>query len=341
MTTASGAVPGRTRPDRDRSPARAGQALLVVLAAFAAVPAVVSTVLRLFPPTDDATALVASFIPYGLVAYIATLILLLVALARARRRVILAVVTVLVLALTTVNLGWLAPMFIPDDRPATTPAFTVLSLNLYDGQADPAGIVAQAEQADVVILIETTPVALHALNRLGWDERFRYAVGDVDGQISDTTIYSRLPLGASALIGPTSFQQWLTTVEAPGIGAVRLIAAHPCNPYCGSNRWDSEHAALRAVIRPHLGEPMIVSGDLNAVDDHGPMQLLRTDGLRSATDLTGAGWQPTYPANRAFPPLLPIDHILLSRRLTATSIKTFRVPGTDHLGLLATIAGTG
>jgi hypothetical protein len=54
----------------------------------------------------------------------------------------------------------------------------------------------------------------------------------------------------------------------------------------------------------------------------------------------GAGWLPTYPANRVIPPLLPIDHILLNRFLTATSLTSFDVDGTDHRGLLAQIAGT-
>lgn len=333
---------GSRTPAWDSTPQpRRGQPLLVVLAAFALVPAIGSTLLRVFPPTDDATALVASFIPYGLPCSVVALLLLVVALVRARRRGVLAVITLLMAGLVATHLAWLAPLFVPDHRPASTRSITVMSLNLYNGQADPRSVDEQADQADVVVLIETTPEELQALKSLGWDERFPYAVGNRLVDNSDTTIYSRFPLGASTLIGPTSFQQWLTTLEVPGIGTIRLIAAHPCNPYCGGNRWQSEHAALRAIIRPHLAEPMIVAGDFNAVDDHGPMQQLRADGMESATDITGAGWLPTYPANRSFPPLLPIDHILLSPRLTATSLHRISVPGTDHLGLVATIAGTG
>ena len=72
------------------------------------------------------------------------------------------------------------------------------------------------------------------------------------------------------------------------------------------------------------------------------MRSLRADGLTSATDVVGAGWLPTYPSDKpqGLPPLLPIDHILVSRSLTATSVTTFRAEGTDHLGLVATIAGT-
>jgi endonuclease/exonuclease/phosphatase (EEP) superfamily protein YafD len=115
---------------------------------------------------------------------------------------------------------------------------------------------------------------------------------------------------------------------------------HPCNPYCGGGRWRSDHQLINAIVASHQDEPLIVAGDFNAVPDHGPMQQLRRMGLRSADDLVGAGWMPTYPAGRRIPPLLPIDHVLVNKRLTATSVKTFAVARTDHLGLFATLAGT-
>ena len=77
---------------------------------------------------------------------------------------------------------------------------------------------------------------------------------------------------------------------------------------------------------------MVIAGDFNAIDDHGPLQALRLDGLKSATDIVGAGWMPTYPARRLLPLLLPIDHVMINSRLTATSIRTVRIAGTDHLG---------
>jgi endonuclease/exonuclease/phosphatase (EEP) superfamily protein YafD len=83
-----------------------------------------------------------------------------------------------------------------------------------------------------------------------------------------------------------------------------------------------------------------VAGDFNAVGDHGPMQALQRAGPKNATDVVGAGWLPTYPANRSFPPLLPIDHVMINKDLTATSVTSFTVAGSDHRGLLATLALT-
>jgi endonuclease/exonuclease/phosphatase (EEP) superfamily protein YafD len=161
----------------------------------------------------------------------------------------------------------------------------------------------------------------------------------VYGPEGNTLIYSRFPLTRTTPIVGSTYQQWVTTVTVPGLGAVRLVAGHPCNPFCGSNRFRSDHQLLRAAADANLGGPLIVAGDLNAVDDHAPIRALHRDGLESVTDILGAGWLPTYPANLAVPPLLPIDHVLVNHFLTATSVERVRIAGTDHLGLVAQIAG--
>ncbi len=82
----------------------------------------------------------------------------------------------------------------------------------------------------------------------------------------------------------------------------------------------------------------MVAGDFNAVDNHRPIRRLSAYGFRSTADSAGAGWQPTYPADRAdLPPLAPIDHILISPELAAAESHTVRIAGTDHLGVVATV----
>lgn len=332
-------VPSTAAWDTRRAPGR-GQALLLTLAGLLAAPGVVSTVLYLVPPTDDATALVAAFLGYGVLAYAGALLSLLVALLRARRKRRLAVVAGLVALLTVGHLAWLGPLFVPDGRPAATRSFTLLTLNAYAGSADPAAVARLAETADIVVLVETTAALQQELAAEGFDERLPYAVGDPRDEGSNTAVFSRFRLGRGTLVGPSSFAQWSVPVEVPDLGLVRLLAVHPCNPYCGGGRWYSEHERLRRVVADHGEGPLVVAGDFNAVDGHGPMQRLRRLGLRSATDLTGGGWVPTYPADRTVPPLLPIDHVLVNSALTVTELTAATVPGTDHRGLLVTIAGT-
>jgi endonuclease/exonuclease/phosphatase (EEP) superfamily protein YafD len=330
-------------PGRDTGrPLPVGQGLLLTVAGLALVPAVPTTLMRLVPPTDDATALAASFIAFGAIPYAVALLCLLVALIRARRRPALAIVTGIVALLTALHLAWLGPLYVPDQRATRTEPFTVMTLNMFVGRADPAVVVDMGQRADIVILAEVTPAAVRALQSRAWYKRFPYSVGSSEDGVGGTAVYSRFRLSRAELIGPTEFQQWAVMVDVPGAGPVRLLAVHPCNPYCGGGRWHSDHQLIRDAVAEDLVTPTIVAGDFNAVEDHGPMQQLRRLGLRSASDIVGAGWQPTYPAGRRLvPPLLPIDHVLVNdRRLTATSVTAHNVPGTDHRGLLVTLAGT-
>jgi endonuclease/exonuclease/phosphatase family protein len=330
------AVSWDSQPSRPRF-----QQLLFTIAGLALLPAAVATAMRVLPPEDDATARLAAFIPYGLLGYLLALACLLLALVRARRRLLPAVITVAVLVLTACHLAWLAPVFVADHRAAATGQFRLMTLNMFDGEADPGDVSEQAARADIVILVETTPAALTALKPHGWDRHFPYSLGDPrNGSFSNTAIFSRFPLSRGRPIGDTSFQQWVTTVRVPRVGEIRLMAVHPCNPYCGGDRWSAEHRMLRKAVIDNVDDPLVVAGDFNAVDDHGPMQALRRAGLKSATDVAGAGWLPTYPANRPFPPMLPIDHVMINKDLTATSVTSFTASGSDHRGLLATLALT-
>jgi endonuclease/exonuclease/phosphatase (EEP) superfamily protein YafD len=317
------------------------QGVLFSIAVCALLPATLATILRVLPPTDDPAAQLAAFIPYGFIGYVLALCCLLIALVRTRRRLALTVITVGVAGLTALHLAWLAPLFINDHRVATTPEFRLMSLNMLHGQADSQEVAAHAAQADIVILIESTSAALADLKPFGWDERFPYSLGDPEDGSFNTAVYSRFPLSQSSLIGVgTSFEQWVTTVDIPKAGSVRLMAVHPCNPYCGGDRWRAEHQTLRDTVIDNLDQPLVAAGDFNAVDDHGPMQALRRIGLKSATDVAGAGWLPTYPADGPLPPLLPIDHVMINKQMTATSVSSFSVSGTDHRGLFAKLALT-
>ena len=322
-------------PDHRRRPPVA-----VVVAAVLLVPSVAATLLRVLAPTDDIGAMLASFVPYGLLTYVLALVLLLVGLVRARRRAALGVVTVVVAALTALHVSWLAPFFVPDHRPVVGPTFTVYAQNVYLGEADTARLAEVASEADVVVLSETTRAFLRRLQTPAWGERFPYAVGDLSGSPSDTTVFSRFPLEDAQVLAGSLSTQWVMTLEVPDRTPVRLVGTHPCNPYCGGGAFARDHAVLEQTVLANRSQPLVVAGDLNAIDDHAPLQRLRADGMRSAADLVGAGWVPTYPSNRAFPPLLPIDHVLVDDQLTATSLRTVRMPGSDHLGLLSTLAGT-
>lgn len=335
-----------TRPARPPAwdtaePGRPGQGALVTVGVLLLVPGLVLTLLRVFPPVDDAPALVAAFVPVAVPVLAVALVCLGTALLRARRRAPLGVLLGLVVLLLGAQLAWQLPFFVPDDRPVAEPTFALLTLNTLKGRADPDQLQAAADRADVVVLTETVPELVADLDRRGWRERFPHTAGVFESHVTNTIVFSRHPLRDSQRFGSSQFHQWATTVAVPGVGDVRLLAVHPCNPYCGQNRWANDHADLRRAVQQNRELPLVVAGDFNAVADHGPMQDLRRLGLKSAADLVGSGWAPTYPANRLVPPLLAIDHVLLDPRLAAGSVDRVSLAGTDHLGLLARVGRAG
>lgn len=323
-----------------RSPEpRRFQSLLVTIGLLAVFPGIAAALLYIFPPTDDNAALAASFIPYAIVADLIAMITFGIALIRARQRIALAVLTGLSALLLILQLIWIAPVFIASPRPVRTQPFTVASLNMKVGSADLDQLRAVAQQVDILILVEVTPQAYPKV-RQALSGRFGDVVPDNGAAGNESMILSRFPLRNAREL-KSVMPQWSATAEVPGIGAVNLIAAHPCNPFCGGDKWALEHRQLLRRAEKLNGRPEVIAGDFNAIDEHGPMRRFAKHGFVSAADIVGSGWQPTYPANSIIPPLIGIDHVLVNDKLTVTSLRTFRVDRTDHLGLIARIAGTG
>lgn len=327
-----------------RAHIRAGQGLLVALGLLCMVPAGIATVLRLVPPTDDLPALLASFIPYGLLFWLPSVLCLGIATLRARRSSAAARIGLISVSLVSVlglfaALSWHLPAFVPDDRPVISDPITVVSLNVRAGSTAPDVVADLATGADVVTFVEANPTWVEALPAT-FRQEFPYAVGAPLQYDSGSIIFSRHPITSSEALPTSSFQQWSAILDTPQVGALRVVSVHPCNPFCGPGLWTAEHTQLRQWLARQDDTPTVVAGDFNAVDDHGPMQQLYAAGWRSAADLAGAGFVRTYPANRRFPPLIGIDHMLVNSSLTATSYATFEVSGTDHLGVRVAIAGT-
>ena len=81
---------------------------------------------------------------------------------------------------------------------------------------------------------------------------------------------------------------------------------------------------------------VIVAGDFNATPDIQNYRQLLAGGYADAVQQSGAGFDPTYPADRWYPPSVPIDHVLLNGA-TAVSSHTVAVPGSDHRAVVLTV----
>ena len=220
----------------------------------------------------------------------------------------------------------------------------VISANIYEGMADPDHLVRLAQaQADVIAFQELTPQAVDRLFRAGLDATFPYRWLDARGDSRGVGIWSRYPIQAPRRIGGYTFAFLNAQIRVTGVSTdPTVVVAHLPGPWpYPIDAWRRDLDRLPVTLSG-IGEQagagcVIVAGDVNSTTDMRPFRALLRNGYRDAAQQSGAGFKPTFPANSLLPPLIAIDHVL-TRNCTATSLRTLKVPGSDHRGLVVTIA---
>lgn len=312
---------------------------------LAALVSIAATVLGLTALVASATDVAsnaviawASLGPYLLLGTVAGAVVA----ALARRPVLLASA----LAVVVAGAWTLGPLYVPgvrDDRPASTsgPAIHVMQANLMVGQADPDALVrtVRERRVDVLTVQELTEDAVAALRVAGLDDLLphRFLAPTPTGG-AGAGIYSRFPVSAGRTLdgfGPTNLSATLDT--GPGRPLI-LYAVHPAPPYLTpAPAWAAELERLDEELESVTGPaPVVVSGDFNATYSHTRFRDLLDSGYVHAADRVGGGLVPTYPADRRYPAVVGIDHIL-TRGATAISLDRIELPGSDHHGLVAVV----
>jgi len=220
----------------------------------------------------------------------------------------------------------------------------VISANIYEGMADLDHLVRSAgAQADVVAFQELTPRAVDRLSAAGLDATFPYRWLDARGASSGVGMWSRFPIEAPRRIDGYTMAFISAQVRVRGVSMnPTVVVAHIPGPWpYPIDDWRRDLDRLPATLS-EIGEQagagcVIVAGDVNSTFDMRPFRALLRNGYRDAADQSGAGFKPTFPGNSRLPPLIVIDHVL-ARNCTATSLRTLKVPGSDHRGLVVTIA---
>jgi len=309
-----------------------------LLAAAFLLPAVALTTARILQPSGTYGIAAVAFTPWALPLYAVALLLMAVRLGVVRRVRDLALPgAVVALAGLVLHGWWLAPQFVGDDPRAADGAASVvvMSSNLRLGEADAAAVVRRAaeEHADLLVVQELTPELLADLDSAGLADLLPHRVGDPAPAAGGTMAFSRVTLADPVRI-TTSFGGWAFTM-----GDLRVLAVHPTYPVDGPG-WAADQRIVAGAASEQRAD-MIV-GDFNATMDHAPMRDLEDRGYRDAGELANVGWQPTWPAEGRYDELgvalAQIDHVLVGPRLTALGQHTARVPGTDHLTLVAQVA---
>ena len=302
------------------------------------LPALLFTFTRIVEPHGGFWIKVEAFTPLGLALYAVALVLLVVRLVVLRRwRTAALPVALAALAGLCLHAWWYAPQVTGANPPPAAGATTtvVLTANLLFGRADGIELVREASEADVDLLVvqEINPAVLADMDRAGLPDLLPYRVGSPGPGAAGTMAFSRVELSDAAPV-PTYFGGWTFRM-----GALTVAAVHPFPP-TDTHLWYADQAVLARAVADRT--PDLVVGDFNATADHAPMRALADAGYRDVGELANDGWQPTWPTRGVFDvlgtPLAQIDHVLVGERLAAVGMRTVAVPGSDHRGVVATVA---
>ncbi|KAB1503112.1 endonuclease/exonuclease/phosphatase family protein [Corynebacterium sp. 320] len=330
-----------------------------IIGAILAVGGLVWTSTALWPKATEVLpglpALQASAFVGGILAVFG---LALIVRARRALAVLAVMVLVVVIAPRIGTLNWFGP----------DPNVRVMALNTALGNADDGAIVDRLRelQPDLVSLSETTPDEIRRVTAATGFVAMSNAEpgsGGADGVVLLANPDGRLAslVTQAEKVDPekkpeanheyadvardadvTRFQ--MPTVYTPSwhfrgsrAGAVAEVpvtfaGVHVVAPVGSEDRkaWDEELEGLQSwTAQRNRTTDVVLMGDFNATRWHPRMR-----DFSNTTDCTGhAAARPTWPA---FAPVIRLDHILTTG--SCGEAGTFRVSGTDHLGVWADIA---
>ena len=311
------------------------RALLTAAGLVAFAVAGFALISRYLPITNHAVFFTAALSPYLTLCAPVSMALLVLA-----RRWILAIVAI---GLTVTMLAVQLPMYLGPDTPRGGVELRVISANLRFGQAESQYLATLArEQTDVLAVQELTPGEVDRLSAAGMDVTSPYRWLDARSGAKGVGLWSRFPLDVTGRIGDYTFAMVSARIRIPGISIdPTIVVAHLPGPWPQPiDSWRRDIALLPATLHEVAERAgtgcVIAAADLNSTTDMRPFRNLLNDGYRDAAEESGSGIQPTFPGDSRLPPLVAIDHIL-TRNCTATSLRTIRIPGSDHRGLVATV----
>ena len=278
--------------------------------------------------------------------YVAVLAVAGMAAAAASRRRVLAVVAILVAIISVgVQVSWYY-LGRPRD-PGNDSIVRLLSSNIRNGEADATAFVRTAEaNADVLVVIELTPDAVQRFSSAGINRIFPYSHLIPAPLAGGIGMWSRFPIAPLPVPKHPFAAVPAALISIPGVPVeMVLVGVHVKSPLAeGRDTIDDWHSGiehvrnrLTAFAKNAGAGAVVVAGDFNATPDVRQLRDMLTDGYRDAVEQLGAGFSPTFPANRWYPPLYTIDHVF-TRNSAAVVIKTVNIAGSDHRGLLASIA---
>ncbi|WP_313811082.1 endonuclease/exonuclease/phosphatase family protein [Glutamicibacter sp.] len=236
------------------------------------------------------------------------------------------------------------PLLIPFAHTSTAhpgAQLRIFSLNVQHSEADIRQIsdVIINNDVGVVVLAEANEQFITGVRNSAADQMLRYRTGKVTpGDASGTVILSRYPLTPQEPISgfgmDASFDQPVTVVNHPKLGALRLAGIHTQPPVVDrAISWKQSLEQLEAWSNDNRNLPLIIAGDFNASQGHPAYRSLAKQFTDSAV-AAGIFPLPTWPSSL---PFTAIDHILVTD-FCPHSWERIDIAGSDHRGVLASVS---
>ena len=279
-------------------------------------------------------AVVQSLTPYLGMALVPVVVL-----ALWRRRLIMATVATAIgfgIALLTV------PLAFPDPQPAAAAdsvGLRVASLNLWyeNPRIDDVDEVLADLDADVIVFSEYTSAHQAALQASPLADGYSYRIDRSGLGATGIAVWSRESVVVAEHLD--TFNDSLDlTVKGPD-GDVRIVAMHVPTPTVDFDAWRRDLHTAERIGRDATG-PTLLIGDLNSSYWHPDFRRLLDAGFVDANAAAGSGFSTSWPTTWMIPPFVRLDHALTTGELVSTAIDDIDVPGSDHRGLIVTVAPT-
>jgi endonuclease/exonuclease/phosphatase (EEP) superfamily protein YafD len=234
------------------------------------------------------------------------------------------------------------PLAFPDDQPDPidgAAGLEVASVNLLFSNDRIADVAEQMDQltADVIVFTEYTAQHQAALLASPVADRYPYRTDRAGPRGEGVAIWSAMPVEV-AEYPDTDSTSIDVTVSGPD-GAIRVIAVHFPTPLDDFASWSHDLRAATQIGRRVSG-PTLLIGDFNASYWHPDFRSVLDAGFGNAHTAAGAGFSTSWPTTWPIPPFVRLDHALTAGGLVATDVEDFDVAGSDHLGMIVTVAPT-
>jgi endonuclease/exonuclease/phosphatase (EEP) superfamily protein YafD len=215
------------------------------------------------------------------------------------------------------------------------PMLRIAQMNVFQPNQDHDRVLSAALRsgADVISFQEVSPEWARVLEE-GLRVTYPYHRTMSGMNCYGIALFSRIPFEEAA-VRPLCSHPMVDAVVRTADGPVRVLSVHASSPgdYKSFRERNAQLEQLAQLINDST-LPTVLIGDLNTVSwDHAFRRLCRRADLREHSEGTTATWPSV--AGMA---LIPLDHVLVSPELCVAQQSTFDIAGSDHRGLLASIA---